>query len=84
MSFLTLNACTTDPNMSHEKLERMANQIASFYLTQPEAERVPAVTKHLKDFWEPRMKKQLFEMIDAGGTGLQPLVLAAAAKLRAA
>jgi formate dehydrogenase subunit delta len=70
--------------MSHEKLTRMANQIASFYLTQPEAERVPAVTKHLKDFWEPRMKKELFAMIDAGEAGLEPLVLAAAAKLRAA
>lgn len=69
--------------MSYEKLERMANQIASFYLTQPEAERVPAVTKHLRDFWEPRMKKELFEMIDAGGAGLDPLVLQAAAKLRA-
>lgn len=70
--------------MSHEKLERMANQIASFYLTQPEAERITAVAKHLKDFWEPRMKKELFEMIDAGEPGLKPLVLAAAAQLRAA
>lgn len=73
-----------DPRMSHEKLSRMANQIASFYLTQPEAERVPAVAKHLMDFWEPRMKKQLFAMIDAGGAGLEPLVLQAAARLRAA
>ena len=70
--------------MSHEKLTRMANQIASFYLTQPEAGRVPAVTKHLKDFWEPRMKKELFAMIDAGEAGLEPLVLQAAANLRAA
>ena len=70
--------------MSHEKLSRMANQIASFYLTQPEAERVPAVAKHLQDFWEPRMKKQLFAMIDAGDTDLVPLVLQAAARLRAA
>ena len=70
--------------MSHEKLERMANQIASFYLTQPEAERVPAVAKHLKDFWEPRMKNELFAMIDAGAPGLEPLVIEAAARLRAA
>ena len=70
--------------MSHEKLERMANQIADFYMTQPEAGRIPAVTKHLQDFWEPRMKKQLFARIDAGDTGLQPLVLQAAARLRVA
>lgn len=70
--------------MSHEKLERMANQIAGFYKTQPEAGRIDAVTKHLKDFWEPRMKQELFEMIDAGGPGLEQLVLAAAARLRAA
>jgi formate dehydrogenase subunit delta len=70
--------------MSHEKLERMANQIASFYLTQPEAERVPAVTKHLRDFWEPRMKQELFAMVDEGGSDLAPLVLQAVEKLRAA
>ncbi len=33
---------------------------------------------HLKDFWEPRMREQLLDYIDAGGDGLDDLVLKAA------
>lgn len=68
--------------MSHEhtaeKLVRMANQIASFFASQPEATRVDGVATHINKFWEPRMRRQLFEIIDAGGPGLDPLVLDAA------
>ncbi len=68
--------------MSHEhtaeKLVRMANQIASFFSSQPEATRVDGVATHINKFWEPRMRRQLFEIIDAGGAGLDPLVLDAA------
>ncbi len=70
--------------MSPDKLIYMANQIATFFASQPEAERVPRVAAHIKDFWEPRMRRQLFEIVDAGGKGLNPLVLAAAATLREA
>ncbi|MCO6180292.1 formate dehydrogenase subunit delta [Ciceribacter sp. RN22] len=68
--------------MSHEhtaeKLVRMANQIASFFASQPEATRVDGVATHINRFWEPRMRRQLFEILDAGGDGLDPLVLDAA------
>ncbi|RYC04574.1 formate dehydrogenase subunit delta [Ciceribacter ferrooxidans] len=68
--------------MSHEhtaeKLVRMANQIASFFASQPEATRIDGVATHINKFWEPRMRRQLFEIIDAGGAGLDPLVLDAA------
>lgn len=68
--------------MSHEhtaeKLVRMANQIASFFASQPEATRVDGVATHINKFWEPRMRRQLFEIVDAGGAGLDPLVLDAA------
>ncbi|TCL72723.1 formate dehydrogenase subunit delta [Rhizobium sp. BK251] len=71
--------------MSHDKtrakLIYMANQIATFFLTQPEAERAQGVATHINKFWEPRMRRQLFEHIDAGGEGLKPLVLEAAAKI---
>ncbi len=70
--------------MSPDKLIYMANQIATFFASQPEAERVTRVAAHIKDFWEPRMRRQLFEIVDAGGKGLNPLVLAAAATLREA
>jgi formate dehydrogenase subunit delta len=69
--------------MSHDKIRAklvyMANQIATFFKTQPAAEAAPGVAAHINKFWEPRMRRQLFEIIDAGGEGLSPLVLEAAA-----
>lgn len=64
--------------MSHdttEKLVRMANQIATFFLSQPEAVRIEGVANHINKFWEPRMRRALFEHIDKGGEGLLPLVM---------
>lgn len=66
--------------MSHdtsEKIVRMANQIATFFLSQPEAVRVEGVANHINKFWEPRMRRELFEHIDKGGEGLLPLVMEA-------
>jgi formate dehydrogenase subunit delta len=66
--------------MSHdttEKLVRMANQIATFFLSQPEAVRLEGVANHINKFWEPRMRRELFEHIDKGGEGLLPLVMEA-------
>ena len=65
--------------MQHDdKIVRMANQIATFFLSQPEATRVPGVANHINKFWEPRMRRQFFEIVDNGGAGLLPLVIAAA------
>lgn len=68
--------------MSAEKITRMANQIAMFMETKPEAEGVAGLAAHINDFWEPRMRRQFFEVVDAGGAGLRPLVLKAAASVR--
>lgn len=68
--------------MSAEKLVRMANQIAQFMESKPQAEGVAGLAAHINDFWEPRMRRQLFEVIDAGGAGLRPLVMDAAPKIR--
>lgn len=68
--------------MSPDKLIYMANQIATFFTSQPEAERVDRVASHLKDFWDPRMRAQLFEIVDRKTAGIDPLVLAAVAQLR--
>ncbi|MBS0564671.1 MAG: formate dehydrogenase subunit delta [Proteobacteria bacterium] len=68
--------------MSPEKMIRMANQIATFFESRPHAEGVKGTAAHISDFWEPRMRKQLFEHIAAGGEGLKPMVLEAAAKIR--
>ncbi|MBF9046879.1 formate dehydrogenase [Rhodobacterales bacterium LSUCC0031] len=45
--------------MSHDKLIRMANQIASFFKTQPGNDQAERVAAHLKDFWGPEMRAAL-------------------------
>ncbi|WP_253944118.1 formate dehydrogenase subunit delta [Pseudogemmobacter hezensis] len=64
------------------KIARMANQIAMFMESKPEAEGVEGLSSHINDFWEPRMRRQFFALVDAGGDGLRPLVLKAAEKIR--
>lgn len=68
--------------MSAEKITRMANQIAQFMETKPHAEGVTLLASHINDFWDPRMRRQFFEIVDAGGAGLRPLVLDAAQSIR--
>ena len=64
--------------MQHDaKIIRMANQIATFFLSQPEEVRAPGVANHINKFWEPRMRRQFFDVIDAGGGELLPLVIEA-------
>ena len=67
--------------MDSTEIVRMANQIASFFKSYPHDEAVAGVTSHIRDFWEPRMKKARATHIAAGGTGLEPMVKEAAAKL---
>jgi len=67
---------------TREKLIRMANQIATFFHSKPRAEGVEGVAEHINKFWEPRMRRHLFEIIDAGGDGLDELVLAATPGIR--
>jgi len=68
--------------MSAEKLIRMANQIATFMESKPHDEGVALCASHINDFWEPRMRRQLFEVLDAGGDGLRPLLIEASAQIR--
>jgi formate dehydrogenase subunit delta len=66
----------------HDKLIVMANQIAKFMESKPHAEGLEGLASHINDFWEPRMRRQLFELLDAGGAGLRPLVREAAGAIR--
>ncbi len=68
--------------MSHDKLVYMANQIATFFESKPHDEGVEGVAGHINAFWEPRMRRHLFEVLDAGGESLKPLVREAAAMIR--
>ena len=64
------------------KLIYMANQIAKFMESKPEAVGLAGLSSHINDFWEPRMRRHLFEVLDNGGEGLRPLVIAAASQIR--
>ena len=68
--------------MSADKMTRMANDIAKFMESKPHDEGVALLASHINDFWEPRMRRQLFAVIDAGGAGLRPLVMDAAGTIR--
>lgn len=68
--------------MSPEKLIYMANQISMFMESKPHAEGVAGVASHINDYWEPRMRRQFFNLIDSGAEGFRPLVTEAAAQIR--
>ncbi|MFY8094819.1 MAG: formate dehydrogenase subunit delta [Niveispirillum sp.] len=68
--------------MSPDKLVMMANQIGAFFASQGPAG-VQGVADHIKSFWDPRMRAGIFDHLDKGGDGLQPIVVQALACLRA-
>ena len=64
-----------------EKLVRMANQIAAFFHSKSREEGVAGVAEHINKFWEPRMRRQFFELLDSG-EGFDELVVAASARIK--
>jgi formate dehydrogenase subunit delta len=70
--------------MNIDNLVTMANQIGTFFESYPDREEASTeIANHLKRFWAPRMRGQLFAHIDdADGEGLAPIVLAAIAAHR--
>ncbi|MDM9627272.1 formate dehydrogenase subunit delta [Rhizobium sp. S152] len=71
--------------MSHDtgtKLVYMANQIATFFATQPQAQAAEGVALHINKFWEPRMRRQLLEIAEREANGLSALVTEAMPLIR--
>lgn len=67
--------------MSPEKMITMANQIATFFDSQPDGKAAENVADHLRDFWAPAMRAQLQDYIASGGAGLSATAAAAARQL---
>ena len=65
--------------MDIQQLIKMANNIASFFEAEPDAAKgAKGVADHLKNFWDPRMRRQILHYVDEqGGTGLKGIVLEA-------
>lgn len=69
--------------MSRDKLVYMANQIATFFGSQPREDQVARTAGHFSDYWDPRMRAELIRIAESGASGLSPLAAAAAERLRA-
>ena len=68
--------------MSPDKLVYMANQIGKFFASQGEAQAVAGIANHLEKFWGPRMRRAIGAHVEAGGAGLEPLVVQAIERLK--
>jgi len=62
-------------------IKRMANQIAVAFQAYPEDQAVKETANHIKSFWDPRMRKQLAELIAKDAAALNPIALAAGKRL---
>ncbi|MGS0754730.1 formate dehydrogenase subunit delta [Roseateles sp. GG27B] len=62
--------------MNTDILIRMANQIGAFFEAMPDRpEALQGIAQHLKNFWEPRMRRALLAHVDSDGAGdLSPIV----------
>ncbi|MBL8245974.1 MAG: formate dehydrogenase subunit delta [Rhodanobacteraceae bacterium] len=67
--------------MNPDKLQRMANDIARNLAALGDGAPA-AIAEHLRQFWTPRMRAELLAIVDAGGAGLERLVVQAAGTLR--
>ncbi len=65
--------------MDSRKLVKMANEIAAFFETDPDSTvRSAGISGHIGRFWEPRMRRALFQHLDQeAGAGLKPSVIEA-------
>ena len=70
--------------MNAEHLVKMANSIGDFFASEPDkAKGAKGVADHIRSFWEPRMRRQIYAHLDAtSGAGFSELVLSALREYR--
>ena len=70
--------------MTTQRLVHMANQVASFFASYPEAEAIDGTANHLKSFWDPRMRREIeAHLKDKAGAGLSHIALEAVKRITA-
>lgn len=71
--------------MSHEgqeqKLVYMANQIATFFASEPDEAATVAIENHIRKFWDPRMRSKIIAYTEDGAHGLSDRAYAAVRKI---
>jgi len=61
--------------MDNSNLIKMANNIGQFFKAEPDRElAVQGVEQHIRNFWEPRMRKQIIEYSQSHGDELLDIV----------
>jgi formate dehydrogenase subunit delta len=65
--------------MDIHHLVKMANNIGDFFAAEPDgAKAAKGVADHIRNFWEPRMRREIFAYLDqTSGEGLTEIVLTA-------
>ena len=63
--------------MDIHRLIKLANNIGAFFEAEPDKTKgAQGVATHIKNFWEPRMRRQILEYVDTQqGEGLSHSVL---------
>jgi formate dehydrogenase subunit delta len=71
-------------DMSHDEATeiRLINKIVVHFAYLPADEAVTEVANHVHSFWDPRMKRRLFELVDSETKDFEPVAVAATALLR--
>jgi len=60
--------------MDIHHLVKMANDIGSFYEALPDRQQaINSIATHLKNFWEPRMRREIIEHARRGSAQQPPL-----------
>ena len=62
--------------MHIERLITMANDIGNFFSSEPDRrEAVTGIANHIRRYWDPRMRRQIVDYVQAGNQqGLTELV----------
>ncbi len=68
--------------MDNSNLIKMANNIGAFFKSEPDRElAIQGVEQHIRNSWEPRMRKQIVEYTQQGGSELLDIVAEAVGRL---
>jgi formate dehydrogenase subunit delta len=65
-----------------QRLVHMANQVASFFASYPEAEAIDGTANHLRSYWDPRMRREIeAHLKDKAGAGLSHIAMEAVKRM---
>lgn len=69
--------------MDNNNLIKMANNIGAFFQSEPDRDMaIQGVERHLRNAWEPRMRKQIVDYVEKGGNELLDIVTEAVRRLK--